>query len=179
MVAALAHALEAPIDADTADCLFLALVTDTGGFRFANATPAAFEAAARLVRDGAEVERVSKWIYESQPEGAIRLLGELLSTLRRRGGQIIVHLRRCSRARASRRLGQSTAASTRASRRSRAAAPPEPTVESVAPAARSTSRGGAASRRWRKTPRAAAAALAAGRRSASAQCARRRGVHGR
>ncbi len=89
MVAELARALEAPIDADSAACLFLALVTDTGGFRFANATPAAFDAAARLVRDGAEVERVSHWLYESQPEGAIRLLGELLATLRRHhGGRI-------------------------------------------------------------------------------------------
>jgi phosphoesterase RecJ-like protein len=94
MVADLARALEVPLDADAASCLLLALVTDTGGFRFANATPAAFEAAARLVREGARVERVAQWVYESQPEGAVRLLGELLATLERHdGGRIAtVHL---------------------------------------------------------------------------------------
>ena len=86
MVAELARALGWRLDTETAACLFLALVTDTGGFRFANANAVAFEAAARLVRDGAPVERVSHWLYESQPEGAVRLLGELLATVRRHDG---------------------------------------------------------------------------------------------
>lgn len=96
MVAALAGALGAEIDAEAANCLFVALSTDTGGFRFANATPIAFEAAARLVRSGAEIETVSQWLYERQPEAAVRLLGELLSTLRRHHGGAIatVHLTR-------------------------------------------------------------------------------------
>ncbi|MEO8197998.1 MAG: bifunctional oligoribonuclease/PAP phosphatase NrnA [Thermoanaerobaculia bacterium] len=81
MVAALAREMGLPIDPATADCLLLALVSDTGGFRFSNATPAAFEAAATLVREGARPERVSQWLNESQPEGAVRLLGEMLGTL--------------------------------------------------------------------------------------------------
>ncbi len=81
MVARLGRDLHLPIDRETADCLLLALVTDTGGFRFANATPRAFESAAKLVRDGAGPDRVSHWVYESQPEGAVRLLGEMLTTL--------------------------------------------------------------------------------------------------
>jgi phosphoesterase RecJ-like protein len=94
MVAELARALDAPLDEDAASCLLLALVSDTGGFRFSNATPEAFRAAARLVEAGARVERVSKWVYESQPEAAVRLLAELLSTLERHaGGRIAtVHL---------------------------------------------------------------------------------------
>jgi phosphoesterase RecJ-like protein len=83
MVADLASALGAPLDADTAACLFVALVTDTGGFRFGNATPEAFEAAAGLVRAGAGVERTSQWLYESQSEGSVRLLGTMISTLER------------------------------------------------------------------------------------------------
>lgn len=85
MVHELAQTLGVRVDADAADCLYLALVTDTGGFRFGNATPRAFEAAGRLVAAGASVERVSHWLYESQPEPAIRLLGELLATLERHG----------------------------------------------------------------------------------------------
>lgn len=83
MVADLAEALGARLDSDAAACLYLALVTDTGGFRFGNTTPEAFEAAARLVRAGAQVERVSQWLYESQSEGSVRLLGELIATLER------------------------------------------------------------------------------------------------
>jgi phosphoesterase RecJ-like protein len=94
MVAELAAALGAPVDEAAANCLLVALVSDTGGFRFANATPAAFEAAARLLRLGADVETVSGWLYERQPEAAVRLLGELLATLRRhhRGRVASVHL---------------------------------------------------------------------------------------
>ena len=85
MVSELARALGASLDTETANCLYLALVSDTGGFRFANSTPQAFEAAARLVGAGARVETVSHWLYESQPEGGVRLLGEMLGTLRRHG----------------------------------------------------------------------------------------------
>lgn len=96
MVFEIARALGVRVDPDTANCLYLALVTDTGGFRFSNATPAAFEAAGRLVAAGAMVERVSQWLYESQPESAVRLLGHLLGTLRRwRDGRVAtVHLTR-------------------------------------------------------------------------------------
>lgn len=77
----LAAALKLALDADTATLLYLTLVSDTGGFRFSNATPAAFEAAASLVRDGASPIQVSRWLYESQPEGRVRLLAEMLGTL--------------------------------------------------------------------------------------------------
>lgn len=93
MVAELAAALGATIDALAANCLFVALATDTGGFRFANATPDAFEAAAGLLRAGAEIETVSQWLYERQPEAAVRLLGELLGTLRRHHGGTIATVR--------------------------------------------------------------------------------------
>ncbi|MFN7940702.1 MAG: bifunctional oligoribonuclease/PAP phosphatase NrnA [Thermoanaerobaculia bacterium] len=81
MVFRLARALHATIDTPTANCLLLALSTDTGGFRFSNSTPAAFEAAAALVRAGARPEIVSHWLYESVPAPAVRLLGEMLATL--------------------------------------------------------------------------------------------------
>ena len=80
MVFRLAQALKVTLDPETASCLYLTLVTDTGGFRFSNATPAAFEAAAALV---------AQWLYESQPESVVRLLGEMLQTLAlHHGGRI-------------------------------------------------------------------------------------------
>jgi phosphoesterase RecJ-like protein len=81
MVYRLAQGLKVAIDPETASCLYLTLVTDTGGFRFSNATPAAFEAAASLVREGAQPEQVSQWLYESQQLAVLRLLGEMIQTI--------------------------------------------------------------------------------------------------
>lgn len=81
MIYRLSQGLKLGLDPETASCLYLTLVTDTGGFRFSNATPAAFEAAASLVRDGAHPEQVSQWLYESQPLPVVRLAGEMLRTL--------------------------------------------------------------------------------------------------
>lgn len=81
MVFRLARAMRLPIDHDVANALYLTLVTDTGGFRFSNTTAAAFDAAADLVREGASPETISKWLYESQPESVLRLVGEMLRTL--------------------------------------------------------------------------------------------------
>src|SRR5579864_4522587 len=81
MVFRLAQALKVALEPEIASCLYLTLVTDTGGFRYSNATPAAFEAAAALVREGAHPEQVAQWLYESQPVAVVRLLGEMLQTL--------------------------------------------------------------------------------------------------
>ena len=81
MVLRLAADLKVEVDPEMASCLYLALVSDTGGFRFSNATPRAFEAASLLVGRGASPERTSQWLYESRPEGMLRLLGEMLGSL--------------------------------------------------------------------------------------------------
>ena len=81
MVFRLAQGLMVELDAQTATALFLTLVSDTGGFRFPNATSEAFAAGAALVREGARPEQVSEWLYESRPLSSIRLQGEMLQSL--------------------------------------------------------------------------------------------------
>lgn len=81
MVYRIAHGLKVRLDRDTVTALYLTLVTDTGGFRFSNANPQAFEAAAALVREGARPEQVAEWLYESNPPAMMRLLGEMLRSL--------------------------------------------------------------------------------------------------
>jgi len=89
MIHRLAGALGVPVDALTATALYTAVMTDTGGFRFGNTTAEAFEVAATLVREGARPEEVSHWIYESQSEATVRLLGEMLRSLElHHGGRI-------------------------------------------------------------------------------------------
>lgn len=85
MVYRLSRSLNANIDEETADLLYLTIVTDTGGFRFSNATDAAFEACAQLVREGARPERVSRWLYENRSEAMLRLLAEVLQTIELHG----------------------------------------------------------------------------------------------
>ena len=93
MVYRLAQALKVRLEPDVASALYLTLVTDTGGFRFSNATPAAFEAAASLVREGAHPEQVSQWLYESQPIAVLKLLGEMIPTLELHAGGRIATVR--------------------------------------------------------------------------------------
>ncbi len=81
MIYRLAAKLGVEVDEHTATALYTAVMTDTGGFRFGNTTAAAFDTAAAMVRDGAQPEQVSHWIYESQSEATIRLLGEMLGSL--------------------------------------------------------------------------------------------------
>jgi phosphoesterase RecJ-like protein len=81
MIFRMARAMRLEIDSEAATALFLALSTDTGGFRFGNASVAAFQAAAGMVEAGARPERVARWLHESRTEAAVRLIGELLETL--------------------------------------------------------------------------------------------------
>lgn len=66
MVHRLIRAAGWKIDAITASLLFAGLQSDTGGFSLPNATADAFETAAALIRDGADIERVSARLLRSQ-----------------------------------------------------------------------------------------------------------------
>ncbi|MFQ5526795.1 MAG: bifunctional oligoribonuclease/PAP phosphatase NrnA [Thermoanaerobaculia bacterium] len=93
MIQTLAEKLKLPLDSDTATCLMLALVSDTGGFRFSNSSDRAFEAAAELVRKGAQPQQISQWLYESRSESSLRLLQEMLASLElHEGGRIATAL---------------------------------------------------------------------------------------
>ena len=67
---------------DAATNLFAALSTDTGDFRYSNATSRAFRAAAEMVDAGAEPATVANWVHNHRSLASVRLLGEALKTLR-------------------------------------------------------------------------------------------------
>ena len=62
--------------------MFTALSTDTGDFRYSNATGRAFRAAAEMVDAGAQPPAVANWIHNNRSLASVRLLGESLRTLR-------------------------------------------------------------------------------------------------
>ena len=64
-----------------ANSLYVALVTDTGGFRFSNTSPRCHAVAAQLLAEGVEPEEMYQRIYASMPVGRLTLLREALATL--------------------------------------------------------------------------------------------------
>jgi phosphoesterase RecJ-like protein len=58
---------QSPISPEAATCLYVALLTDTGGFRHSSTTPEVFEVASQLQRAGADVTYIYNQIYETQP----------------------------------------------------------------------------------------------------------------
>lgn len=56
-----------PMDADMAQCLFVAILTDTGGFKYSNTTSKIFDLAALLTRAGANPEVIYRHVYEERP----------------------------------------------------------------------------------------------------------------
>jgi len=77
----LAIELDWPITTPVARALYVALVTDTGSFRFSNTTPTTLRTAAHLIECGANPEEVYRDLYASGPVGRPRLLAEVLQTL--------------------------------------------------------------------------------------------------
>ncbi|MDM4723103.1 bifunctional oligoribonuclease/PAP phosphatase NrnA [Micromonospora sp. WMMA1363] len=74
--------LGVPLDAEIAECLYVALSTDTGSFRFEATTPAVHRLAARLIATGIRPGEISRRIYDTRPFGAVRLFGEVLGRAR-------------------------------------------------------------------------------------------------
>jgi len=81
MVADLLVAAALPLTPEVAVNLFTAVATDTGSFRYSNATPKAFRLAARLVELGADPAAIAGELYESRDLAGLRRLGELLGRI--------------------------------------------------------------------------------------------------
>jgi len=81
---------------ELAEPLYIALVTDTGRFQYANTTPKALRLAAELVDAGADIHAVFQQVYESVEFAKLKLLARVLDRAAvLEGGRIIVsHLLR-------------------------------------------------------------------------------------
>ncbi len=76
----LAEKLGITPDKDLATCLYTAIYTDCGSFRFANTTPATMRAAAKLLEYGARPNEISDALG-TQTRANIEMLGRVLQTL--------------------------------------------------------------------------------------------------
>jgi phosphoesterase RecJ-like protein len=83
--------LDVEITPEIAEPLYIALVTDTGRFQYANTTPKSLRLAAELVESGADVHEVFQQVYESVEFAKLKLLARALERARVfEGGRIVV-----------------------------------------------------------------------------------------
>lgn len=77
----LAEALDVEIDRDIARCIYTALCTDTGGFRFTNTHTHTFEIAAKLLAAGVSLEEMRIQLFESHSLVNLKMMGVAMANM--------------------------------------------------------------------------------------------------
>lgn len=88
LVLKILNKLNIKIDKDISYALYTGLMTDTGGFRFANTNLNTLKAATFLVKNGADPFYISEMVYSMKPLKALKLLGRALEKLKKDNGII-------------------------------------------------------------------------------------------
>lgn len=81
MMADLAQALDMDLSGPLAECVYLAVATDTGFFTYGNTTPESLEQAAQMLRNGLDIARMNRLITKQWSEERMRLWTEVMSTV--------------------------------------------------------------------------------------------------
>lgn len=76
------------IDKEMAECLYVAISTDTGGFRYSNTTGIAMQVAADLINCGIDVSEISRRIFDVVSLSKVKLMGEAINSLEVYKGRI-------------------------------------------------------------------------------------------
>jgi bifunctional oligoribonuclease and PAP phosphatase NrnA len=83
MIYNLCKAIGGRVTREISECLYMALVTDTGSFHFSNTTDRTLKVASELVRAGAKPADISEAVYNSYPWSRIELMRRVLDTVKR------------------------------------------------------------------------------------------------
>lgn len=81
MIFDLAEALGAEVSRRAAECLYVAINTDTGSFRYESTSSHTFAVAGELVHRGVRPEVMANQLYDNSTLGRLRLMQEVLATL--------------------------------------------------------------------------------------------------
>lgn len=81
MVYELALALGVKVSLDAAFCLYVAIVTDTGSFRYESTSPRTLRIAADLIETGVQPDEVAEKVYDNYTLARLRLMEMVLATL--------------------------------------------------------------------------------------------------
>lgn len=83
MIYNLCKAIGGRITKDIAECVYMALVTDTGSFHFSNTTERTLKVASELVKAGARPSKIGEDVYNNYPWSRIELMKQVLGTVKR------------------------------------------------------------------------------------------------
>ncbi len=67
---------------EIAECVYTALITDTGSFHYSNTTERTFKVASELVRAGVKPAKIAQAVYSNYPWSKLDLMREVLATVR-------------------------------------------------------------------------------------------------
>ena len=93
MIYNLCKAIGGRITREIAECVYLALVTDTGSFHFPNTTDRTLKVASELVKVGVKPAQISEVVYNSYPWSRIELMRQVLATVQRNENGAIAWMR--------------------------------------------------------------------------------------
>src|SRR5213079_3011471 len=83
MIYNLCKATGVRVTKEIAECVYTALITDTGSFHYSNTTERTFKVASELVRTGVKPAKTAEAVFASYPWSRIQLMGAVLSTAKR------------------------------------------------------------------------------------------------
>ncbi len=83
MIYNLCKAIGGRVTREIAECVYMALVTDTGSFHFSNTTDRTLKVASELIRAGAKPAAISEAVYNNYPWSRIELMRQVLGTVKR------------------------------------------------------------------------------------------------
>lgn len=92
MVADIIDALGVPWTREIAAQLYLAIATDTGGFRYGPISARTFDVCRRIAETGVETSALSRQIFDNFSIGRVRLIGALLDAMELHHGRRIAVL---------------------------------------------------------------------------------------
>jgi bifunctional oligoribonuclease and PAP phosphatase NrnA len=69
------------LNPDMAVCLYVAITTDTGGFRFSNTTPLTHQIISDLIKNGVNVAEISQRVFDSTSYEKVKLMGAAINAL--------------------------------------------------------------------------------------------------
>jgi phosphoesterase RecJ-like protein len=69
------------LDADISTCLYVAIITDTGGFRFSNTTALTHKISAELIDNGVKAADISQQVFETTSLAKVKLMGAAINCL--------------------------------------------------------------------------------------------------
>ena len=83
MIYNLCKAIGGRITKDIAECVYMALVTDTGSFHFPNTSERTLKVASELIKAGAKPAKIGEAVYNNYPWSRIELMRQVLDTVKR------------------------------------------------------------------------------------------------